>query len=123
MLPTQLTTTQSNRMSLQSIASDDSYAPDCDANVLIVSHGGAIRELLRYFNTDLGVILPGILWGMLTRDKNIVDSALRLTPNTGVCHFVCSVDTDAGKLVQHLTCFGVNVVDHLTTSSYNCDSL
>jgi hypothetical protein len=42
-------------------ASDDSLFADYDAHVLIVSHGGPIRTMLRYFTDELNTTIHGEL--------------------------------------------------------------
>ncbi len=83
---------------MQSIASDDSCFPDLDAQVLLVSHGGPIKELLRYFCDDFGCMYAG--------GKR---AALTICPNTAASTFMVSVE---GEDIS-LTCLDLNNTTHL----------
>lgn len=62
---------------------------------MVVTHGGVIREILRYLNT-LQCDLPS--------------NALRITPNTGVSEFLITCD-DTHFLAAR--CLKIHNVDHL----------
>lgn len=82
-------TVGARKVSVQSIASDDANFPDLDAQILVVTHGGAIRELFRYFVDELGCLMIG--------GKG---AALRPCPNTGVSSFMVNVNADNGSLAS-----------------------
>lgn len=92
------------KVSMQSIASDDSNYPEIDAHVLVVSHGGSIREIIRYLVEELGVTTPG--------GKG---AALRPCPNTGFSTFFVSVEEDASEV--SVTCLNLHSKDHLLEHS------
>ena len=71
------------------------YMPD----VLVVSHGGFLKELIAYFCDELGAVLPG---GLKTMAK---------TPyNTAVTKFTVSLSDDGQP---RMTCLVLNDRDHL----------
>lgn len=81
---------------------DDIAGPDVrpSANVLVVSHGGLLREMIRHFVEDLGCAVPG--------GKG---QALRLSPNTGLSKFTVSVD-ETGEDPE-VICLLIHDKDHL----------
>lgn len=85
------------KQSCKSIASDDSFIPPVDAHALLVAHGGWIRELLRHL-CDLDPLMHR-------------GTALRGTPNTGLCRFMITVDP-AGSPIS-VTCLDLHCRDHL----------
>lgn len=93
-------------------ASIDSSNDDCDsvprpiANVLVVSHGGLLREMMRHFIENLGCSLPG--------GKG---QALRLSPNTGLSKFTVSI-TDLNEKPK-IICLLIHDKDHLTENGMN----
>ncbi|GAB6018554.1 hypothetical protein CHUAL_000249 [Chamberlinius hualienensis] len=73
------------------------------ANVLLVSHGGFIRELIRYFVDELNCTLPG---GKA--------QASLITPNTGLSVFKVSVSsTDVPKIM----CLEIHNRNHLINAA------
>lgn len=97
----------SRKFSLQSIASDDSFFPELDAQVLVVTHGGPIKEFLRYFCDDLGCTMPG--------GKG---AALSMCPNTSASTFMVSFDGEK----TNLTCLELHAKDHLTEAPCHAES-
>ncbi|XP_071942194.1 fructose-2,6-bisphosphatase TIGAR B-like [Antedon mediterranea] len=69
-------------------------------NILIVSHGVLLKELIRHFVEDLSCIIPG------GKGK-----ALRTSPNTGVSQFMVHIGED-GQVLQ-LECLMVHSIQHL----------
>lgn len=94
---------------MQSIASDDSNYPDIDAQVLVISHGGPIREMIRYLTEVLGVSMPG--------GKG---AALRPCPNTGFSTFFVSLEDEAGEVT--VTCLNLHSKDHLLDFNLNASA-
>jgi hypothetical protein len=74
--------------------------PPVIADVLLVSHGGCIRELIRYFINELGCQMPG--------GKNM---ALKVSPNTGVSRFILSLPD--GHERPKVTCIFIHDNAHL----------
>lgn len=122
-------TVGARKVSVQSIASDDANFPDLDAQILVVTHGGAIRELFRYFVDELGCLMIG--------GKG---AALRPCPNTGVSSFMVSVNMDNEVISAHdgkspadpgglqpknisVICLGLHSKEHLTPWSVPVVSL
>ena len=78
--------------------SDDSNFPEIDYHVMVVSHGGLIREFIR----RLCELSPGTL------DK---PTLLRSSaPNTGVSRFMVKIEE---QTVSSITCLEVHNKDHL----------
>uniref|UniRef100_A0A914VJ56 Fructose-2,6-bisphosphatase TIGAR n=1 Tax=Plectus sambesii TaxID=2011161 RepID=A0A914VJ56_9BILA len=77
--------------------SDDSFFPEVDAHVLLVAHGGWIRELLRHL-CELNSLLHR-------------PAALRSSPNTGVSRFMITIDGGVSA-----TCLELHNRDHLLDS-------
>ena len=74
--------------------------PTILAEVLIVAHGGLLKELIGYLIDELGCKVPG-------GKKN----ALTQYPNTGICKFTVSLG-GAGELPR-VTCLTFHDKDHL----------
>lgn len=82
-----------------------------DQRVLVVTHGGVIREFMRFFRDQAKCQLPGLR------------EPLRVTPNTGVSSFRIYYSTrsqsDASQPVQQVMsraeCLNVHDVSHLDT--------
>lgn len=70
------------------------------ADVLVVSHGGFMKELIRHFIEDLGCKVPG--------GKG---HALRVSPNTGLSKFTVTAEEENGRPV--ITCLVIHDKDHL----------
>ena len=70
------------------------------AEVLVVAHGGLLKELLRYFVQDLGCKIPG--------GK---EHALKVSPNCGLSRFTVSIFEDDDE--PKLTCLTIHDKDHL----------
>ncbi|XP_070540678.1 uncharacterized protein [Ptychodera flava] len=75
------------------------------ADILVVSHGGFLRELIRHFIDDFNCIVPG---GDV--------SALTVSPNTGVSKFMISFSEDTDK--PQLTCIFIHDREHLNIAHY-----
>ncbi|KAK3096558.1 hypothetical protein FSP39_001288 [Pinctada imbricata] len=78
---------------------------DCEshlaADVLLVSHGGFIKELLKYFTQDLGCELPG--------GNNL---AFRICQNCSISKFIVSMSQNNLKLPS-IKCLYLNEKNHL----------
>jgi hypothetical protein len=72
------------------------------ANVLVVSHGGLLRELIRHFVEELGCGVPG--------GKG---QALRISPNTGLSKFTVTADE---KEKPRIICLSIHDKDHLVSA-------
>lgn len=81
---------------------DDDLPPAIAANILIVSHGGFLRELLRYFIDELDTAVPG---GKA--------QAFRTCPNTGISRFTVSIQSTDDKI--RVTCLEIHDKDHLNS--------
>lgn len=71
------------------------------ADILIVTHGGVLRELIRYFVNTLGCQIPGGKGYM----KNV-------SPNTGISRFTVTLG-DSETDPPRLTCLTIHDRDHL----------
>ena len=74
--------------------------PSLLAEVLIVAHGGLLKELVGYFIDELGCKVPG-------GKKN----ALQVSPNTGISKFTITLGS-VGELPK-MTCLSIHDKDHL----------
>jgi len=72
------------------------------ANVLVVSHGGLLREMIRHFVEELGCGVPG--------GKG---QALRISPNTGLSKFTVTADE---KEKPRIICLSIHDKDHLVSA-------
>ena len=79
---------------------DDGEIPLLLAEVLVVSHGGFLKELFCHFVDDLGCKIPG---GR--------GYALQVSPNTGLSKFTVSISS--GEEPPRLTCLSIHDKDHL----------
>jgi len=88
-----------------------SHPPHLCANVLIVSHGGFISQLLGHFADDLDCCLPG--------GAKITTT---VTPNAGLSRFFVTVsrsdddnrnDTETGRNLVWVRCVALHDKDHL----------
>ena len=79
---------------------DDGEIPLLLAEVLVVSHGGLLKELFCHFVDDLGCKIPG---GR--------GYALQVSPNTGLSKFTVSISS--GDELPRLTCLSIHDKDHL----------
>lgn len=81
---------------------DADIVPSVAGEVLVVTHGGLIKELVTHFIEDLNCKVPG--------GKG---HALRVCPNTGVSRFMVTLsETD---LQPAVTCLLINDKEHLKT--------
>lgn len=80
---------------------DDCDIPQLAANILIVTHGGLLRELIRHMVDHLGCECPG--------GRRV---ALRIGPNTAVSKFMISISTEG--LPPQATCVMLHDKEHLT---------
>ena len=84
------------------------------ANVLVVSHKGLIREMLRYFGSELGCQLPRRSGRRVNWDSSY----------TGVSVFRVTVERTEGLLNDiHLECLLLNDNSHLNKRSSECGKL
>ncbi|ESO89104.1 hypothetical protein LOTGIDRAFT_56344, partial [Lottia gigantea] len=79
---------------------DESDNQQCIADILIVSHGGFLKEFIRHFIEDLHCKIPG---GKCY--------ALRVGPNTSMSKFTVSFENGCDKPV--VTCLLIHDKDHL----------
>ncbi len=94
-------------MSIPSISSGRGSFDDTDCllsaslspDVLLVSHGGLIKEMVLYFVEELGCELPG--------DRE----TLLISPNTGVSKFTVDLADDGNP--KKVSCILLNDKDHL----------
>ncbi|KAG1674315.1 Fructose-2,6-bisphosphatase TIGAR [Nymphon striatum] len=100
---TKMRTCSTRKISVDS-CDDDDLPPAIAANILIASHGGFIRELLRYFVEELDCAVPG---GKA--------QALRTSPNTGISRFTVSIQPSDDKI--RVTCLDIHDKDHLNEHS------
>ena len=80
---------------------DDGEIPLLLAEVLVVSHGGLLKELFCHFADDLGCKIPG---GR--------GYARQVSPNTGISKFTVSISSGDDELPR-LTCLSIHDKDHL----------
>lgn len=97
-----------HRLSISSISSgrnssfdDTDGLPSSLADILVVSHGGFIKETLRYFVDSLDCKIPG--------EKSL---AMKVCPNCSISRFIVSLDEDTSK--SSLTCVTLHDKDHLS---------
>ncbi|XP_028664892.2 fructose-2,6-bisphosphatase TIGAR B-like [Erpetoichthys calabaricus] len=76
---------------------------DIHAHVLVVSHGTYIRNMVKYFVDDLQCTFPKSMK---------MSHAFSACPNTGMCHFVVTVDL-GNKCPRTVDCIFINRKDHL----------
>lgn len=98
------------RISICSSNDETESALDIIGNVLVVSHGGFLKELVLYFVEKLGCSVPG--------GKK---QATRISPNAGLSKFTISLtenEEDAAKIIchqihdkHHLSELGENLYD------------
>lgn len=79
---------------------DEHDIPVNAADILVVSHGGFIKECLQYFVETLDCTIPGMK-----------GHALKVCPNCSVSKFNISVDETTGR--PSLTCVTIHDKDHL----------
>lgn len=93
------------RLSVCSSCDDADSGPTLIANILVVSHGGWLRELFRYFVEDLECSVPG--------GKK---QALRISPNAGLSKFTVSLEEQDGH--PKIICLQIHDKQHLSSTSY-----
>lgn len=93
------------RLSVCSSCDDVDSAPTLIANILVVSHGGWLRELFRHFVDDLECSVPG--------GKK---QALRISPNAGLSKFTVSLEDQGGH--PKIICLQIHDKQHLSPVSY-----
>ena len=87
------------KRSSDSTGSDDSCFLELEAQVLVVTHGGVIRELLRHFVDDLGCVMSWVN---------------PRSPNCALSRFAITTDViSTSKKVLHIMCLELFNVDHL----------
>ncbi|XP_053397380.1 uncharacterized protein LOC123552906 [Mercenaria mercenaria] len=74
--------------------------PTTLADILVVSHGGFIKETMKYFVDTLGCSVPGVK-----------GHALKVCPNCSISKFTITLDEDTFK--PSLTCVTIHDKDHL----------
>lgn len=79
---------------------DTDGLPTTIADILVVSHGGFIKETVKYFVETLGCKVPGMK-----------GHALKVCPNCSISKFTISLDDDT--LNPALTCITIHDKDHL----------
>ena len=84
---------------------DSDMPPALLGEVLVVTHGGLLRQLISYFVDELGCKIPG--------GKN---HALQTTPNTGLSKFTVSLSLEGERPM--VTCLSIHDQDHLL--DYDC---
>ncbi|GFT90025.1 fructose-2,6-bisphosphatase TIGAR [Nephila pilipes] len=93
------------RLSVCSSCDDADSGPTLMANILVVSHGGWLRELFRHFVEDLECSVPGG-W----------KQALRISPNAGLSKFTVSLEEHGGH--PKIICLQIHDKQHLVSSSF-----
>ncbi|KAF8785880.1 uncharacterized protein LOC129958900 isoform X1 [Argiope bruennichi] len=96
---------QERRLSVCSSCDDADSGPTLMANILVVSHGGWLRELFRHFVEDLECSVPG------GRKQ-----ALRISPNAGLSKFTVSLEEHDGH--PKIICLQIHDKQHLISTSY-----
>lgn len=91
------------RLSVCSSCDDADSGPTLMANILVVSHGGWLRELFRHFVEDLECSVPG------GRKQ-----ALRISPNAGLSKFTVSLEEHDGH--PKIICLQIHDKQHLVSS-------
>jgi hypothetical protein len=79
---------------------DTDGLPTTIADILVVSHGGFIKETMKYFVDTLGCKVPGMK-----------GHALKVCPNCSISKFTITLDEDT--LNPSLTCITIHDKDHL----------
>lgn len=79
---------------------DTDGLPTTLADILVVSHGGFIKETMKYFVDTLGCKIPGMK-----------GHALKVCPNCSISKFTITLDEDSLK--PSLTCITIHDKDHL----------
>lgn len=79
---------------------DTDGSPTTTADILVVSHGGYIKETMRYFVESLDCKIPGMK-----------GHALKVCPNCSVSRFTISLEVESDK--PSLTCIYIHDKDHL----------
>ncbi|XP_071044279.1 fructose-2,6-bisphosphatase TIGAR isoform X2 [Parasteatoda tepidariorum] len=97
---------QERRLSVCSSCDDADSGPTLMANILVVSHGGWLRELFRHFVEDLDCSVPG------GRKQ-----ALRISPNAGLSKFTVSLEDHDGH--PKIICLQIHDKQHLVSTCYN----
>lgn len=98
------------RLSVCSSCDDADSDPILIANILVVSHGGWLRELFRYFVEDLECSVPG--------GKK---QALRISPNGALSKFTVSLEEQGGY--PKIICHQIHDKQHLSTATYADNTL
>lgn len=98
------------RLSVCSSCDDADSDPILIANILVVSHGGWLRELFRYFVEDLDCSVPG--------GKK---QALRISPNAGLSKFTVALEEPGGH--PKIICLQIHDKQHLSTTCYTDNTL
>ncbi|GIY12028.1 fructose-2,6-bisphosphatase TIGAR [Caerostris darwini] len=93
------------RLSVCSSCDDADSGPTLTANILVVSHGGWLRELFRHFVEDLECSVPG------GRKQ-----ALRISPNAGLSKFTVSLEEHDGH--PKIICLQIHDKQHLNPASF-----
>lgn len=83
---------------------DSDVVPQMVGDVLVVSHGGLLKELVNHFIEDFHCKVPG--------GK---DHALRICPNTGISRFMVTLSDDGQP--PAITCLLIHDKEHLSTLS------
>ena len=86
-----------------SMGCDDS-SPEPGARVLVVTHGGVIRELLHHFVNGLDCTVSWV---------GGKDAALRTSPNCALSRFLITTDVSTSDGGVKVTCLELFNVDHL----------
>ncbi|XP_054723114.1 fructose-2,6-bisphosphatase TIGAR-like [Uloborus diversus] len=97
------------RLSVCSSCDDVDSGPTLVANILVVSHGGWLRELFRHFVEDLECSVPG--------GKK---QALRISPNAGLSKFTVSLEEHDRH--PKIICLQIHDKQHLIPS-YSVNTL
>lgn len=79
---------------------DTDGLPSTLADILVVSHGGFIKETVRYFVESLDCKIPGVK-----------SHALKVCPNCSISRFTVSIEE--GAIKPSLTCVTIHDKDHL----------
>lgn len=103
-------TQHERRLSVCSSCDDADSDPVLIANILVVSHGGWLRELFRYFVEDLECSVPG--------GKK---QALRISPNAGLSKFTVSLEEQGGY--PKIICHQIHDKQHLSAATYADNTL
>ena len=77
--------------------------PPLLADILVVTHGGPIRELVKHFRNTLGCQIPG------------GEGYTQNVPNTGISRFTVTLG-DSENDPPRLTCLTIHDRDHLQGS-------